>query len=140
MGKSIKWHMRSRLWLAWAGLLLVERSLGDCCNSQCNSCYLRLTQNAENTTRLTIPDNCHVYTGQCGSTWFQEKEEQKWCDDQDACYAEHSDDCCNAKNSAVFWTVFLLLAICGGCGALACCFFCESCPLSQYYLEAEDSS
>ena len=29
---------------------------------------------------------------------------------------------------------------CTVCGVLACCFFCEDCPLYQYYAEADDGS
>eukprot|EP00656_Telonema_subtile_P018838 TRINITY_DN2022_c0_g1_i1.p1 TRINITY_DN2022_c0_g1~~TRINITY_DN2022_c0_g1_i1.p1 ORF type:complete len:152 (+),score=22.71 TRINITY_DN2022_c0_g1_i1:391-846(+) len=69
---------------------------------------------------------------------FQKRDDERWCDDR--CFAENEEDCCQSRSSAIFWTLFLLFLLCMTCGVLACCFFCEQCPLYQHYAEHDDGS
>merc|ERR1711865_577103 len=127
---------RETLLLAVSLSALCWSASAECCDEYCNSCYLRI-EVINNVSKAFVPNDCNVYSGNCGGA-FQQKNEAKWCFDQDVCYAEHSEDCCESRTSAGFWTVSFILLLYTACGVLACCFFCEQCPLSEYYVGAED--
>eukprot|EP00658_Telonema_sp_P-2_P053827 TRINITY_DN4250_c0_g5_i9.p2 TRINITY_DN4250_c0_g5~~TRINITY_DN4250_c0_g5_i9.p2 ORF type:complete len:205 (+),score=43.71 TRINITY_DN4250_c0_g5_i9:211-825(+) len=112
-------------WVApW--LLAMVVASDSCCSDTCNACYYRDVDGGRE-----LPPGCDDYTGSCDD-WFQDKNNDMWC--HGICFAQDSRDCCQDVDTAYVWVVFFVFMLIVTGAVLACCFFCDGCPLHQAWL------